>query len=69
MLDDQSVGFISATSDLAGFDFDWLRNVLMAPRKWDLRIFFLGGVLETKSKGDVGEVGDVSGVHLVGGVG
>ena len=56
MLDDQSVGFVWAISYLARFDFDWLWDVLVTPREWDLSILFLGGVLEAESEGDFGEV-------------
>jgi hypothetical protein len=56
VLDDQSVGFVWAISYLARFDFDWLWDVLVTPREWDLRILFLAGVLEAEGEGDFGEV-------------
>ena len=56
MLDDHGVGFVWALSNLARFDFDWLGDILMAPREWDLCVLFLGGVLEAEGEGDFGEV-------------
>ena len=56
MLDDQSVWFVSAASDLACFDFDWLRDVLVTPRGGDSSVLFLSGVLEAEGEGDVGKV-------------
>ncbi len=56
MFGDQCVRFVSFPCYLARLDFDWLWDVLMAPRERDLCVLFLSGVLEAEGEGDVGEV-------------
>jgi hypothetical protein len=55
MFNNQRVRLVSLAVDVARLNLNWLRNVLVIPRGRDLSVLFLGGVLETKGKGDVGE--------------